>query len=483
MFEKMKLRQRILLGYLAPLLLLAGAMSLVYVNMQAASRQAALTEQSYAISSDASDLEFAVIRMQNSVRGYLLQKNATSLQNYQDGEKDFRALSASLKMRMTDTQQQDTLKRIVELGDSLFLRQQQMFALVDQGKVTDAVAYYRLNKPYESALELNQLSEKFSTREDEITHERQNINREMDSRVISSIIYGMAAAIVIAVVIALWLAAAISRIITLNASQLSAAATEISATVTQHERTASVQAASANQTAASISELSASSRQSAEQAANMAASAEKSSAATAQGADATRQTVLEMNRLGEKFNILADHILQLGEQSGQIGSIATLLKDLSGQINMLSLNAAVEAARAGEQGKGFAVVASEIRKLADQSKKSAEQTAILVNDIQKATNSSILMTEEGTRTVTGVTQLVQKAAELFDTLSGMADSVNENSQQVMLNARQQAAAFAQVSEAAGSIAIGARETAQGISQTKIGVQKMNEAAENLKAIA
>jgi len=33
------------------------------------------------------------------------------------------------------------------------------------------------------------------------------------------------------------------------------------------------------------------------------------------------------------------------------------------------------------------------------------------------------------------------------------------------------------------IAAGAKDTAAGISQTKIGVQKLNEAAENLKAIA
>jgi len=58
-----------------------------------------------------------------------------------------------------------------------------------------------------------------------------------------------------------------------------------------------------------------------------------------------------------------------------------------------------------------------------------------------------MVTEDGTRTVTEVTQLVRKVADLFNNLASLAGSVNENAQQMMLNTKQQSAAFAQVVQA------------------------------------
>ena len=483
MFAKMKLRQRILLGYLAPLLLLLGAMSVVFVNMQEAERQAVLVEDTHARMEVVRDLHFALSKMQRATRGYLLEKNATTYQDFQTGAKDFNTHSEMLKNLIIDPQQQDTLRRIVEKQQELFPLQQRMMALVDEGKEAAAIAVFRSGKPAELVHMEDELVNGFEQRETAIIKERQEAENVAMHTVINSIIYGMVGFITLAISIAFGVAAAISRDITANAAQLSAAASEIAATIDQHERTASQQAAAATETSATITELSASSRQSAEQAANAATLAGNASTTTAQGGDATQQAVLAMANLKNKIATMADQILRLGEQTGQIGGIAELVKDLSGEINMLALNAAVEAARAGEHGKGFAVVASEVRKLAVQSKKSAEQATALVADIQKTTNSSIMMTEEGAHTVDEVTQLAQKVAELFNNLSGMAGSVNENAQQVMLNAKQQSAAFTQVAEATNSIAAGAKETAAGISQTKIGVRKLNEAAENLKAIA
>ncbi|MEJ2618697.1 MAG: methyl-accepting chemotaxis protein [Candidatus Thiodiazotropha sp.] len=482
MFETMKLRQRILLGYLAPLLLLIGVITLVFIILEHASEHNELVDVAYVIEDNARELASDLEVIQSASRGYLLQRNPTSRETLLQARKDFSDHYEKLDKEIKDTVQRDNLRQLFELAQTLDAAQQHQMGMVDDGKVQEGIAYWA-KESLPKAHETRVLMDKFTARETELLKQNKEAYQAAMRMVGYSIIYGMLGAIALAIAIALWLAAVVSRKITANATQLSAAANEIAATITQHERTASQQAAAANETSATIVELSTSSRKSAEQAAAAAAVAEQSGTAATQGDETTQQAVEAMGSLKEKIGATAEQILHLGEQTAQIGSIATVLKDLAGQINMLALNAAVEAARAGEHGKGFAVVASEIRKLADESKKSAEQTALLVADVQKATNSSIMMTEEGRYTVTDVTKLVRKVAELFGNLAGLAGSANENAQQVMLNIQQQSAAFNQVVEATNSIAAGAKDTAAGISQTKIGVQNLNEAANNLKAIA
>jgi len=64
--------------------------------------------------------------------------------------------------------------------------------------------------------------------------------------------------------------------------------------------------------------------------------------------------------------------------------ILDIIRMVSQQTNLLGLNAAIEAARAGEHGRGFSVVAEEIRKLADESNRSAGNIHKMLSNFNKS---------------------------------------------------------------------------------------------------
>jgi methyl-accepting chemotaxis protein len=200
------------------------------------------------------------------------------------------------------------------------------------------------------------------------------------------------------------------------------------------------------------------------------------------GNAAVEQAYEGMISLKEKVDAIANQILRLSEQTHEIGTVTTLVSDLASQTNMLALNAAVEAARAGDHGKGFSIVATEIRKLADESKRSAERIHGFIADIQKATNSTVMATEEGTKTVDRGLQLAQSTGETFRQLAASARNLSQSVQQINLNVKQQASAVVQVVEAMNSLNAAARETAAGIAQTKVTVDLLNDSAQRLKSI-
>ena len=265
-------------------------------------------------------------------------------------------------------------------------------------------------------------------------------------------------------------------------STIASASSEIAATVEQQERTIVQQSASVNETTTTVEELGASSRQSAEQADTSAAGAKEALGVTGDGLRAVEQTTEGLNNLKDKVRAIAEQIMRLSEQTGQISGVTAVVADIANQTNMLALNAAVEAARAGEQGKGFAVVASEIRKLADESKKSAERIYQLVSDVQAAMNSTVMVTDEGTKTADASIRLAQGTADAFNTVSEAINSVFLNNQQIALGSKQQAVGVQQVVSAMNAINLGAKETASGISQVKVSATNLNTAAKTLQAL-
>lgn len=481
-FHQLKLRNRILAGYAVPMLLMLGIASLAYVGTMRVKKQFDSVEAAHTILDDTKDLNYMIVSMHRSSRGYLLAKNETSLKRYGEALQKFTELSESLKELIKDPEQQKNLAEITALGEQVDQYNKQLIALVDAGKVDQAIAMWSQGEAQALVGKQGDLALQLEERETELLEQRVDSVLGALNALNLTIFLGVSIALLLAIGLGLWVASAISKTISETIARIASTSSEIATTATQQESAVSEQASSVSQTTTTMEELGASTRQSAEQAEASATGARQALNLAEEGNKAVDKTFEGISSLKNQVGSIAEQIMRLSEQTSQIGLVSELVGNLANQTNMLALNAAVEAARAGEQGKGFSVVAGEIRTLADQSKKSAEKINALVRDIQAAINSTVMVTDEGTKKADVGIKLTRQTAETF---AGLAEAVNHvflNSQQISLTAKQQAVAIQQVVSSMNELDLGAKETASGINQIKSSLQQLEEAAQKMKAV-
>jgi len=91
-------------------------------------------------------------------------------------------------------------------------------------------------------------------------------------------------------------------------------------------------------------------------------------------------------------------------------------RQLSEQTDLLALNAAIEAARAGESGLGFAVVAEEVRKLADQSNRTADEVREVVTSMRQEVTTASVAFRDGVSSLGNVDATSRSVTEALNTI-------------------------------------------------------------------
>lgn len=475
-----KLRYWIILGYSMPVLALIASAGMAVVNVRQLVNTSTELKRAWEVHEEVNQVNLSVQIMARATRGYLLQRNPTSLLDFNKAKIDYMAVVDELEAQITHEEQKQNLAQLRTLVDEFVTVHQGMIDLVNQNRTNAGVQVWRESNGRALGSELTNLLTAMGKLESEIVAKDEATQAAALQRLQFTLLTAATLSLLLSVLIGTLVVTKASRIMNRAAGDIVSSASEIATSVEQQERSSSQQAASVSETSTTMDELGASSRQSAEQAEAAAAGAQQALALAEGGTRAVERSLNGMGDLREKVDAIADQILRLSEQTNQIGGISSLVSDLANQTNMLALNAAVEAVRAGEHGKGFAVVSGEIRKLADQSKKSAEKINALVADIQTAINSTVMVTDEGTKTVEEGVRIAEETADAF---AGVAEAVNNvvlNSQQISLNVKQQAVAIQQVVSAMNSLNTGAQETAHGITQIKLGTHQLNESALQLK---
>ena len=173
---------------------------------------------------------------------------------------------------------------------------------------------------------------------------------------------------------------------------------------------------------------------------------EKTSVLTREGGQIIDLVVGQMNQINQSVSKASTSIISLRERSNEISQIIEIITGVAEQTNLLALNAAIEAARAGEHGKGFSVVAEEVRKLAEESKKSANQITVMINHIQKEANQSVQMMSEETGLVEHGLKETENAHETFELISQAMNEVTDKVVEVSSSVQQLMAVSKQILE-------------------------------------
>ncbi len=262
-------------------------------------------------------------------------------------------------------------------------------------------------------------------------------------------------------------------------NNLTTSSAEILAATTQQASGSSEQSAAIAETSTTVDEVKAIGEQAFLRSQEVVDAANRTVEVSQGGQKTIQETIDCMTRIKDRVEGIAENILALSEQTQQIGEIIATVSNIASQSNMLALNASVEAARAGEHGKGFAVVAAEVRSLAEQSRQATAQIKSILQDIQKATNATVMATEEGTKVVD---QGVRLAAQTQLAITQLADVINESAQrasQVMAGGRQQASGVEQIALAMQNINQAMIQSLTSTRQSEKAAQDLNQLAHEL----
>lgn len=277
-----------------------------------------------------------------------------------------------------------------------------------------------------------------------------------------------------------------SQSLTTSASSTSQATEQVTTTMQQVAGGAEQSVTSIAESVTALQEMAIGVQQVAETTSTISDATSVTSEEAQEGNEALNRVMHQMSAINTSSNEVAKAIGKLDEQSDEIGAIVEVITGIADQTNLLALNAAIEAARAGEQGKGFAVVADEVRKLAEQSKHSADQISQLIGHIQADTTSVIQAIEGNARETAAGMKVVVETQQGFAKIKNSIDNVNTQihevsavTEQMSAGVEEITASTEEVSRISGTISDNMIHVASASEEQLAAMTEIDEAAKEM----
>lgn len=191
----------------------------------------------------------------------------------------------------------------------------------------------------------------------------------------------------------------------------------------------------------------------------------------------------QMNVINNSTISVNELVQKLAKQTAEIENITKAITDITDQTNLLALNASIEAARAGEHGKGFAVVADEVKKLAEQSKDSANSIAELTYEISSDTQAVEKAVENAIASVKDGVNIISVASTSFEQIVSSVNYMTEQIQEISATAEELSASAEEVSASVAEMANGASNAADGLTSIAAAMQEQAATMQEVSGVA
>lgn len=221
--------------------------------------------------------------------------------------------------------------------------------------------------------------------------------------------------------------------------------------VQESSKAAEAQAVTIQESARTVEEMSAGIVKIAESANTIVDSSNRTAEDVNAGSEKVRLVSEQMGAIRRSVEESVGIIGNLYSLSAKVSEMNTAIGDIAGQTNLLSLNAAIEAARAGEQGRGFAVVAGQVRKLADQSKQTAENIQAVISQMTGLIESAVNVMKDK------VTAEVERGMEVTSETRRAFENIQESTRLIVAQIHDVSAVTEQMSASAEEVSASVQE--------------------------